>query len=159
MRSITTPSLLALICGLLFFNACSALNTKSDRFPATHPEKLTETRPICSECHQDQLKAVLKPYAAFDHTPLFIKEHRFTAGRDGQLCSLCHAASFCTDCHANRNEVKPSTKLGDRPDRELPHRGDFMTRHRIDGKIDPVSCYRCHGRANNEKCVICHRQR
>jgi hypothetical protein len=27
----------------------------------------------------------------------------------------------------------------------------------IDGKIDPASCYRCHGRTNNEQCVQCHR--
>jgi hypothetical protein len=27
----------------------------------------------------------------------------------------------------------------------------------IEGKIDPTSCYRCHGRANNEKCIVCHR--
>jgi hypothetical protein len=27
----------------------------------------------------------------------------------------------------------------------------------IDGKTDPTSCYRCHGRSNNEQCVACHR--
>jgi hypothetical protein len=30
--------------------------------------------------------------------------------------------------------------------------------HRIDGKVDPASCYRCHGRTNNEKCIICHKR-
>jgi hypothetical protein len=29
--------------------------------------------------------------------------------------------------------------------------------HRIEGKLDPASCYRCHGRANNERCVACHK--
>jgi hypothetical protein len=29
--------------------------------------------------------------------------------------------------------------------------------HMIEGQIDPVSCYRCHGRTNNEQCIVCHR--
>ncbi|KAF0215019.1 MAG: hypothetical protein FD174_4259, partial [Geobacteraceae bacterium] len=31
------------------------------------------------------------------------------------------------------------------------------TRHKIDGKTDPTGCYRCHGRTNNEQCLVCHR--
>jgi hypothetical protein len=53
--------------------------------------------------------------------------------------------------------MKPATKFGDRPDRMVPHRGDYMTQHRIDGKLDPASCYKCHGRGNNKICLNCHR--
>ena len=35
--------------------------------------------------------------------------------------------------------------------------GDYLSRHRIEGRIDPVSCLKCHGRQNNERCKLCHR--
>ena len=73
-----------------------------------------------------------------------------------KICATCHKASFCADCHTNQVEMKPSVKYGNRPDREMPHRGNFLTLHKIEGKLDPASCYRCHGRANNERCVACH---
>ena len=110
----------------------------------------------CSECHDDQAKGTLKAIPVFSHTPIFVKNHRFFAATDDRLCATCHKASFCADCHTNQVEMKPSVKYGNRPDREMPHRGNFLTLHKIEGKLDPASCYRCHGRANNERCVACH---
>ncbi len=149
--------LAALLTGAVVVSACSHVFSTETSLPASHPEALSEGRVACSECHEDQIKGILKPYAAFSHTPVFVKNHRFYAGQDERLCASCHAASFCTDCHANEVEIKPSTKFGNRPDRELVHRGDYMTRHKIEGKLDPASCFRCHGRTNNEQCVACHR--
>jgi hypothetical protein len=99
----------------------------------------------------------MKAFNAFSHTPSFVKNHRFYAASDDRLCATCHKGSFCNDCHTNSVEMKPSTKYGNRPDREFQHRGNFMTMHKIEGKLDPASCYRCHGRANNERCVACHK--
>lgn len=140
-----------------FLTACATIFSSEKSLPAAHPEALGEKRVLCSECHEEQAKGTLKSLATFNHTPLFIREHRLYAANSERLCSVCHATSFCTDCHAIKSEIKPSQKLGNRPDRELVHRGDFMTRHRIEGKIDPAGCYRCHGRANNEQCRTCHR--
>ena len=137
--------------------ACSSFLSSEKSLPAAHPEALAEKRVLCSECHEEQAKGTLKPLTTFNHTQTFVSEHRFYAADSERLCSVCHATSFCNDCHATKSEVKPSQKLGNRPDRELVHRGDYLTRHRIEGKIDPTSCYRCHGRANNEQCVRCHR--
>ena len=148
----------ALITCIMLATACSHVFSPEKSVSASHPEALPEGRPVCSDCHEDQqLKGTLKPYSVFNHTDIFIKEHKYAAGRDEKICAVCHAASFCNDCHANQLEVKPSIKYGNRPDRELVHRGDFLTRHKIEGKIDPASCYRCHGRANNEQCIICHK--
>lgn len=148
----------ALAASLGVSAACSLFSPETSMAP-THPEALPAGRPLCTECHEgNQLKGALKPYASFDHTVTFVKDHRFAAGRDAQVCGVCHAQSFCADCHAGKTELKPSVKLGNRPDRELPHRGDFLTLHRIEGKIDPTSCYKCHGRANNEKCMTCHKR-
>ena len=148
----------AFLIGVALLSAC-ALFSPETSYMAHHPEALPQGRPICSDCHEaQQLKGALKPFASFNHTDSFVKEHRFAAGRDARVCAVCHATSFCNDCHATKTEIKPSVKLGDRPDRELIHRGDFLTRHRIEGKLDPSSCYACHGRANNELCMTCHKQ-
>lgn len=147
----------SMLLTLMALPACSMLFSQEKSLPATHPEALAERRVLCSECHEEQAQGAVKALPEFHHTPIFIREHRLYAMNREKLCSICHEVSFCNDCHATKNEIKPSQKLGNRPDRELIHRGDFMTRHRIEGKIDPASCYRCHGRANNEQCRACHR--
>lgn len=157
MRGARLLTLFLLILGIMVITACSHLFSTESTLPASHPEALGEGRVDCSECHEDQIKGILKPYASFAHSQVFIKQHRFYAGQDERLCASCHAGSFCTDCHANELEIKPSIKMGNRPDRDLIHRGDYLTLHKIDGKIDPASCYRCHGRTNNEQCIACHR--
>lgn len=143
--------------GLATATACTQVISSESSLPSWHPEALPEGRVDCTECHEDAVTGVMKPYASFSHSTVFIKNHRYYAGQDNRLCAVCHKPSFCNDCHANELEVKPSVMHGDRPDRELIHRGDYLSRHQIDGKIDPTSCFRCHGRTNNEQCVACHR--
>lgn len=151
-------SLLALFLSVLALSACSHLVADRMALPSSHPEALSPGRPVCSDCHDNpKMRGALKPYGAFDHSAVFVKNHRFPAERDLRVCAVCHQDSFCNDCHGNKVPMKPSLVKGDRPDRELIHRGDFLSRHKIEGKVDPVSCYRCHGRTNNEKCVSCHR--
>lgn len=113
-----------------------------------HPVEIE--KPQCSACHTDE-------YAAFDHTPDFSVRHGSYASQRQQACNACHKESFCNDCHANKEEIKPSDKFKDSPERFLPHRGDYLTQHMIDGKINPALCFKCHGRKNNERCRACHR--
>lgn len=116
----------------------------------THPEKVVGL-PDCSECHSGKL-------AAFNHkAPGFFAKHRFYAQEQRMACAACHEESFCSDCHAHKEEIKPSDKYSDSPERNLPHRGDYLSQHKIDGRINPASCARCHGRQNNEGCKTCHR--
>jgi hypothetical protein len=148
---------LALVGLIMILAACAQMKAIPG-LPASHPEALAVGQQVsCSECHEDQQKGTMKSFNAFSHTPSFVKNHRFYASSDDRLCSTCHKSSFCNDCHTNQVEMKPSIKYGNRPDREMPHRGNFMTMHKIEGKLDPASCYRCHGRANNERCITCHR--
>lgn len=153
---ITLP-VLALVGLMAVLAACAQMKTIPG-LPASHPEALVVGQQVsCAECHEDNQKGTLKAYDAFSHTASFVKNHRFYASSDEKLCATCHKSSFCNDCHTNQTEIKPATLLGNRPDRDAPHRGNFMTLHKIEGKLDPASCYRCHGRANNERCIICHR--
>ncbi len=149
--------ILALAGLIMILAACAQLNTIPG-LPDSHPESLAVGQQVnCSECHEDQQKGTMKAFDSFSHSPIFVKNHRFYATSDDHLCSTCHKPAFCADCHTNKLEIKPTTKYGYRPDREMPHRGNFMTLHKIEGKLDPASCYRCHGRTNNERCVACHR--
>ncbi len=133
---------LALTAGLY---AC----VQSASFAKKHPMEV-ESPPICRDCHTDWR-------AMMDHTQDFIQRHRFYAAQKRNVCDGCHALSFCADCHANKEELKPSDKYKDSPGRAMPHRGDYLTQHKIDGKINPASCFPCHGRQNNARCKVCHR--
>ena len=130
--------LIALLVG------CSAVS-QTPSVPPKHPEELPAGRVDCLECHKDVSTGALKPYATFRHSRVFINAHGTYARQGQSLCSSCHAPSFCQTCHARKEEMKPNVKMGDRPDRMAPHRGDYLVTHRIDGRLDPGSCFRCHG--------------
>ena len=157
MKSTRLFALVAVLAGLLTATVYSVHAASDANLPASHPAELEEGRVSCSECHEDQIKGILKPFAAFNHSTQFILNHKFFAAQDDRLCVSCHKRSFCNDCHTSKENMKPALKYGDRPDRDIPHRGDYMTQHKIDGKMDPGRCYKCHGRANNQKCMACHR--
>lgn len=138
--------LILLMVAASFLYACA--NTAS--LARVHPEAVTGI-PDCSECHQDT-------WASLNHkAPDFMLKHRSFAGNSRAACASCHQESFCADCHAHKEEILPSAKYPDAPGRSLPHRGDYLSQHKIDGKVDPASCFACHGRQNNEGCKRCHR--
>ena len=148
---------LAAAFGLGLMVACGALSPSSS-FAPTHPQELGPGRPQCTTYHAAAVLAgAQKPYSAFDHSASFVKDHKFMAGQDSNVCAACHAQSFCADCHSGKTMMSPDVKLGNRPDRDMPHRADYLTVHRFDAQIDPGSCFKCHGRANNQKCTICHK--
>lgn len=158
MKTCKLTILLLAAAGLLaIIVSCAQMKTIPALSP-THPEALAIGQHVnCAECHEDTQKGTMKAYNAFSHSQSFAKNHRFYAVSDDRLCTTCHKSSFCNDCHTNKTEMKPSTIYGYRPDRQMQHRGNFVTMHKIEGKLDPASCYRCHGRANNDKCVGCHK--
>ncbi len=114
-----------------------------------HPVEVS-TRPICSDCHDDWRSSM-------DHSAEYIERHKFDAAQQHQTCEICHTESFCADCHAHKEEIKPSDKYKNQPDRSMPHPGDYISQHRIDGKINAASCFPCHGRQSNARCIVCHR--
>lgn len=117
--------------------------------PAKHP--VTENNiQICSECHTDGRSALT-------HTADFSRKHKFYAYQQQRTCTLCHSESYCSDCHAHKEEIKPSDKYKESVTRDMPHRGDYLSQHQIDGRIFPTTCIKCHGRQNNERCRVCHR--
>jgi len=148
---------LAAAFGLGLMISCGAVAPSASIAP-THPQELGQGRPDCGTCHEPGavIAGANKPYTAFSHTPEFVKDHKNLAGSDSNVCAVCHTQAFCSDCHSGKVLVRPDVKLGNRPDRESPHRGDYLALHRFDGKADPTGCFKCHGRANNETCTTCH---
>jgi len=145
MKASMKISTMVICCLVMLFVSLSARS----EIPTAkeHPTQVDE--PVCSSCHTDK--------DWMDHTPAWGATHRFAASEEDQTCGLCHRPAYCMDCHALQEEIKPSDKHKDSPERLQLHRGDYLSRHKIDGKIDPASCFRCHGRQNNMRCRTCHR--
>lgn len=137
-----------------FFIGCAALQTKMS-IPKTHPEKLTQ-KPICSDCHDEKNNVGVKPFSYYNHNASFFDEHGSVASSSSAVCESCHKEKFCSDCHGNKEEIVPSRKLGNQPDITSPHRGDYFTKHKIDGRLNKSECFACHGRRNNSSCDRCH---
>ncbi len=148
IKSITLILLVLLATSLV---ACVA----TYQFPAKHPEELEARRPVCTDCHDSSDENV--SFGRFTHTITWGKDHRLAAYQNEQVCSMCHQQSYCNDCHGVRVELKPSTKSPDDVLHNMPHRGDFLSRHRIEGRMNPTSCFRCHGNPKTAKtCAPCH---
>lgn len=141
---------------VLFVAACATLNG-GNVLPTQHPTaaELGQSPTNCLDCHEAGAEQFA--YERFVHNAYFADNHRQVAGQSAQVCTICHQPSFCSDCHATRVELKPSLKNQSETYRRMPHRGDFLTRHRIEGRVDPTSCFRCHGNPKTaQTCVRCH---
>lgn len=150
----TTPPIFFGFIILMLFSTVTLAAAK-DQLPREHPEKLPKGNPICTECHDPANDSIT--FKRFNHTLYFAENHRFEAYQSEDVCSMCHRESFCSDCHATDTELKPSIKNQSDTYRRTPHRGDYLARHRIDGRIDPTSCFRCHGNPKaSERCARCH---
>lgn len=152
----TVKTLLILSLLALVVVAC-ATSERGFLVPAQHPPEAEldlARRPVCTDCHDRRGKIA---YEDFNHTPFFSTGHRSVAGRQGAVCSMCHQPSFCNDCHATSVELKPADRRPTETFRGAPHRGDYLTRHKIEGRIDPTSCFRCHGNPKTTRtCAPCH---
>ena len=156
-RNCKKKMLLLVIVTTLFFGDANPLLLAAEiKVTGRHPVELSE-KPRCTDCHAADAEVGLKPIEVYNHDADWIGRHRFFAARSAQLCDACHKVSFCTDCHAYKEELKPSDEGSESPERWLPHRGDYLFQHRIDGRLDPTSCFRCHGRQNNGICQRCHK--
>ena len=144
MKNICLVLLVATLLSMLY--ACA----HNQSLPRVHPEEV-KGLVDCGDCHTDR-------WALWNHrADDFYHKHRFFADEESKACYVCHQEAFCADCHAHKEEIKPSDKYKDEPERNLPHRGDYINQHKIDGRIKPAYCAKCHGRPNNERCRSCHR--
>lgn len=134
--------------------ACAA-GTGYWQVPARHYQDPEEDLRQCLDCHESAEGEF--PYGRFVHTVYFAENHGPVARQHQQVCAMCHAPSYCDACHGVGIELKPSLRNQTQTGRRTPHRGDYLSRHRIDGRMDPVSCIRCHGNPKTTRtCKPCH---
>jgi len=143
VKMMVIAALLPVLAIVLY--ACAHTTSIASKHPVD-----VEYPPICVDCHTDDR-------AAMNHSTGFVARHKFLAAQNKRACDVCHKESFCSDCHAHKSELKPSDKFKDSPQQSMPHRGDYLNQHKIDGRVNPTSCFPCHGRQNNERCKTCHR--
>ena len=135
--------------------ACASMQRDVLRM-AKHPAdaELGNRPPVCTECHAARDESFA--WVQFNHTTGFDEQHKRPARQHEQVCAMCHTRRFCSDCHA-AVELKPSWRHPDRTSRRMQHRGDYLARHRVEGRVNPTSCFRCHGNPKKSKgCVKCH---
>jgi len=143
-----------LFIAAIFLAGCAVTNQYS-ALPRKHPETLERPQPTCTKCHEDESSAV--DYKSMAHRQNWVQTHRLPAYTNERVCEMCHAQSFCTDCHQTRTELKPSLLNQTESQRAMIHRGDYLSRHSFDGRLNPVSCFRCHGNPkSSETCRPCH---
>ena len=150
----TAPHIAVIASLLLAMLLTQAAGSRADNLPLVHPPQETDLR-ACSDCHETEAKGF--PYRRYEHSALFGQNHGLAAVGSQRVCAMCHQPSFCSDCHGQGAAMKPSLKDHGDIRRTMPHRGDYLTRHRIDGRINPTSCFGCHGRPKAAKtCIPCH---
>jgi len=143
------------IMALLGLILACASNDEFIPLTSSHIQAEGEDLRFCLDCHdgdEDEFN-----FRQFIHILSFAEDHRLIANHSSRICYKCHKSSYCSECHGIGIELKPSIKYQTDVQRRLPHRGDYLSRHRIDGRMDPVSCYRCHGNQKTSKvCKSCH---
>ena len=147
---------IGLVFLLLGLAACAALDSGKE-LPLQHMSAadLGEKTTTCTNCHEARGEKLA--FGDFNHTPTWMTTHKYQANQNAAVCAMCHQTSYCNSCHATKLELKPSERNQSESYRQMPHRGDYLTRHRIDGRIDPTSCFRCHGKPKSAKtCAPCH---
>ncbi|MDJ0783525.1 MAG: hypothetical protein QNJ22_16230 [Desulfosarcinaceae bacterium] len=148
--------LICLVC-LTLVGTFTARQVRGGAFalPLVHPDEGDDLRQ-CLDCHDSEESDF--PFERFSHGLLYAERHGGSARGHAAVCAMCHQERFCSDCHGIRPGLKPSLKNSTDTRRRMPHRGDYLTRHRIDGRIDPTACFRCHGSPKRAKlCAPCHR--
>jgi hypothetical protein len=94
----------------------------------------------CDACHViageagDETSSSVEPTATV-HEPAWSTTHGMG---DWDTCAACHSPEYCGSCHGV----------------DLPHPGDFASRHSATVEVAPGSCAKCH---TDPFCADCHR--
>ncbi len=127
------------------------------------------TKPVCLECHQEDLNrgdclmchqdrtfATQVPKTFLRHDLSFLRRHGEAATRQATVCNQCHSQAACAECHDQGQSLSIAARKPDAIDRGVIHRGDYLTRHPIEARLEPGRCVTCH---TTSSCEGCHLQR
>lgn len=107
---------------------------------------------LCSLCHRELSYSGLSELAGFTHKDNFLAEHAVFAKRSTQTCTQCHSQAYCNGCHSRNQSIKPSLQFPEKVKASFIHRGDWITAHRIEAKVEDGRCLKCHSISECSKC-------
>ncbi len=119
-----------------------------------HQEDLD--RGDCLKCHQDRSFAKEVPKTFLRHDLSFLRRHGEAATRQSAVCAQCHSQTDCADCHDQGQPLGTAARRPDAVDRGVIHRGDFLSRHGMEARLEPTRCVTCH---TTSSCEGCHLER
>ncbi|MBK7583986.1 MAG: hypothetical protein IPI67_27790 [Myxococcales bacterium] len=121
-----------------------------------HEHKAQWDRAECSPCHVQKDLGRLLPQSYVKHDAAFQRGHGLAARQQRKLCQQCHTEQHCNDCHDVSQGLSIEKRRPEAIDKNLVHRGDFISRHAIEAKSQPARCARCH---TPSTCDSCHLER
>lgn len=107
----------------------------------------------CYTCHKGLKATPDKPVRDFDHGADWLRRHGVVAKGQSKVCGHCHQETSCAECHSKNNAIRPDLLHADRVDASFHHRGDYMSRHAMEAKLDSKGCQTCHA---PQTCAKCH---
>jgi len=147
-------------------NTCHASVITADTVAASEPTEMLGTcmschkadfREVrCDTCHTDLVASVDRPMDFVAHRGDFLERHSGVARGEDAVCGHCHSQSSCAECHSRMAPGRPALLQSDAVDRAFVHRGDFLTNHGIQARLQPDRCLTCHQQA---RCNGCHTER
>jgi hypothetical protein len=140
---------------LLALMTPSKMVAADQKIPLRHPSPKNEDLRTCTICHEPEGRF---PFERYNHTLLFGEKHGGAARANLSVCRMCHSSSDCSTCHGAGIGLAPGTRNHADPRAGSPHRGNYLARHRIDGRLNPTTCFHCHGTPKTSRsCRSCHR--
>ncbi|MCK5689795.1 hypothetical protein KAI87_11025 [Myxococcota bacterium] len=116
-----------------------------------HQEEYDQAK--CLHCHPSFQRKPLEAVAEFSHEGGWMGKHGMMARSEGASCEQCHTQSMCAECHSSVHPDLPSRLYPEKVNEPLMHRGDFITTHGMEARLEGDSCMRCH---KTHECSECH---
>ncbi len=132
----------------LFFLTCvsNVLAATRRQVFIQHKDTIQEAR--CSTCHDTSVRLEI-----LTHNAVWVDVHKSVAVNRSAECEKCHSRTYCAECHSFKQSLKPSEKNPEDVESTFPHRGNWISRHFVEAKVEPDRCYRCH---TQSYCYDCH---
>lgn len=121
-----------------------------------HQHRAEFDRGECLGCHTLSDLRKLQPVSFMAHDVGWMRRHPVDARSSGATCTLCHAQTQCDSCHDATKRLGPAQVAPEQIDRNFVHRFDFVSRHALESRSQPGSCFTCHART---ECDACHASR
>lgn len=110
----------------------------------------------CLGCHEMSDLRELKPASFLPHDNAWFRRHGAAARGNEAQCEMCHAQTKCDSCHDSSKRLGPAQVAPEMIDRTFAHRFDYISRHAMESRSQPGSCFTCHVRS---ECNACHASR